>query len=446
MKKNVLLLLGLFAVGAFASKVQAQETLLDRTGWTVFTSTSALAEGAYEYVPDDKVTNGGLPSNLFDGLPATFFTLVKPGKSYAGCSTPADHTPYFIVDMKATKAFNLIRWQHRDNGGTESLRAWSIDIHGSIDGETFVALKTDVETRAAIPADIVFETEQSYRYLQFTYKSWHTSSSSTIQVGELNVGTASEPEEPIEPEEPVVVTPLDRTGWVVTPAFPGITDATVGGDNPMNLIDGDNVSSFLFAKPGRGALADNPDAEQCFVVNMQTSQEFNTILYRHRDHNNVNATIRASKGSLYGSADGTAFEEIALNFEIATNITEVEIPLPAKVSYKYVKFVFEAWNTSSGNTMQVSEFNLGLTNTSGMESIPAKPAIAIYPTPAIQGELVTVEVSEGSAIEVWDFSGRLVFSTDQATINTGGLGSGIYVVVVKGGENETIATGKLIVK
>lgn len=51
-------------------------------GWTVKTSVD------YGYCPDGTT---GKPEDILDGELTTFLSLVKPGKTLNGCSTPADH-------------------------------------------------------------------------------------------------------------------------------------------------------------------------------------------------------------------------------------------------------------------------------------------------------------------------------------------------------------------
>ena len=470
MRKNVLLLLALFAVGVFTSKVQAQKTMLDRAGWTVIPSTSSLATGAYDYVPDGAT---GLPTDIFDGEVSTFFSLVKPGKSYGGCSTPVEHTLFFIVDMQETQSFDLIRWQHRNNGGQEILRVWSLSIHGSTDGETFVLLKEDVDTKAAVPADITFETPVSYRYLQFTYNTWNTSSGSTLQVGELNVGISSDE----EPEEPVTITPLNRTGWTAISSTTTIIDGTypiAGNDtrcfpythvpdtaqgfngvytptgHPEAMFDDDTRTFFSIIKPNKKytsivdkeVYATPADLDPYFIVDMKTTQQFDVIQWAHRTSGGA-ASLYVQQISAYGSNDGVTFNDVLIE-----NATVNSTPEPISVAgsaCRYLKIVYEKWNTGSGSSLQVGEFSLGKLSSTGIETVPAPATVSIYPNPATKGQPVTVETSAGSIIEVWDFLGRLALTTNETTINTSELNAGIYVVNVKGAEG-SVYTGKLIVR
>ena len=68
--------------------------------------------------------------------------------------------------------------------------------------------------------------------------------------------------------------------------------------------------------------------------------------------------IRVNKVSVYGSNDGEAFTPISTDINIATNVDEVSVPLPIKQHYRYFKMTYDGWS-SSGTTMQVSEFNIG---------------------------------------------------------------------------------------
>lgn len=157
---------------------------------------------------------------------------------------------------------------------------------------------------------------------------------------------------------------LDRADWTIIASSEGPVDAAVApeGDKPEYIIDGSTTTAFLFVKPGRnyGGVAVPGDAEPSFTIDMKNPQTIDYLIYRHRDYNNTGANLRASKGSFYGkNSEGEAFVLILEDFDIATNVAEVRIDLPQQVTYRYVKFVLREWDTASGNTMQVSEFNMG---------------------------------------------------------------------------------------
>lgn len=174
---------------------------------------------------------------------------------------------------------------------------------------------------------------------------------------------------------------LDRSEWTIITSYAGITDTNVGGNHPENMIDGNDITAFLFVKPGKtyGGLTVEAGQEVSFTIDLKKASDMTYLLYRHRDYNNTTAGLRATDGSFYGKImESDAWTPIAENFDIATNVTEQRIEFPAKISYRYVKFVVNAWDTSSGNTVQVSEFNLGNTvlpkdlNTDISTTLPAE--------------------------------------------------------------------------
>lgn len=170
----------------FSIVVKAGLTDLLRLFWTVTTSVS------YGYVPDGTT---GMAKDMFDNNNTTFFGVTKPGKTYNDCHTPADHIPYFVVDMKSAQTFNYIRWNHRTNSSYDYLRVWGIDIAGSNDGETW----TDIQSDIAIPyanysiTHYLTIPESTYRYVKVMLTKWSdnsggSTSGSTMQIAEFGLG------------------------------------------------------------------------------------------------------------------------------------------------------------------------------------------------------------------------------------------------------------------
>jgi chondroitin AC lyase len=211
---------------------------------------------------------------------------------------------------------------------------------------------------------------------------------------------------------------LDRTGWTVTCSSVGPTDATVAplGDYPQYIIDGNTTTSFLFVKPGKnyGGVSVPVDTKPWFKIDLKASKEMTCLIYRHRDYSNKTTALRASKGSFYGSNTGEDdWEPIVENFDMATDVAEVRIDFPQKVSFQYVKFVYEAWDTVSGNTIQISEFNLGNTVApveTDMQSPSANKGASadIYPNPVKAGQSFTIRLNDAlsdAAISIYTVSG-----------------------------------------
>lgn len=153
---------------------------------------------------------------------------------------------------------------------------------------------------------------------------------------------------------------FERTGWQVTTSHPYLADAAVVG-TPESLIDDDAKSCLVLVKPGKstGGITVGADESVFFIIDMQQAQKFNFFRLTHRT-NNTSANLRVNKVSVYGSNDGKEFTEVMKTAPIATNANEVTVDLPAAVNYRYFKMTFDGWATA-GNTMQISNFNIGQT-------------------------------------------------------------------------------------
>lgn len=153
---------------------------------------------------------------------------------------------------------------------------------------------------------------------------------------------------------------FERTGWQVTTSHPYLADAAVVG-TPESLIDDDAKSCLVLVKPGKstGGITVGADESVFFIIDMQQAQKFNFFRLTHRT-NNTSANLRVNKVSVYGSNNGKEFTEVMKTASIATNANEVTVDLPAAVNYRYFKMTFDGWATA-GNTMQISNFNIGQT-------------------------------------------------------------------------------------
>ncbi len=153
---------------------------------------------------------------------------------------------------------------------------------------------------------------------------------------------------------------LDRIGWTVSTSHPYIPDAVVNGA-PECLIDDDLKTCLALVKPGKtvGDVQVGKDESVFFVLDMQTPQTFDFFKLRHRT-NNTSANLRVTKVSAYGSNDGETFTELLKQASVPTaaSISEVIIDLPSQVTYRYFKLTYDGWS-NSGNTIQMSDFNLG---------------------------------------------------------------------------------------
>lgn len=248
---------------------------------------------------------------------------------------------------------------------------------------------------------------------------------------------------------------LDRSDWTISCSINAPADGTVKGTEPEYIIDGDNITSYLFVKPGKdyGGIKAPNDYIPSFTIKMANPQDFNTLIYRHRTEGNNSEWLRASKISLYAkNNENDEFTLIMPSTPIATDLAEVKITLANMVNYKYVKITMDEWHTS-GSTIQISEFNLGVTTTIGgsnptylVNSISEK--LKIYPNPVTRGEILEISNKEENKIlEIRDLYGKTVYITYESIINTNDLAPNIYILILKDSiTKEIIGTGKLIVK
>ena len=151
---------------------------------------------------------------------------------------------------------------------------------------------------------------------------------------------------------------LERTGWTVTASHPYAVDPSAGGE-PEKLIDGSTTSVLSLVKPGKavGDISVGANESVFFLIDMKTPQTFDFFKLCHRT-SNTSANLRVKKVSVYGSNDGENFTEIQKGIDITTSINEVTVALPVQSTFQYFKMTYDAW-ASGGNTMQISEFNIG---------------------------------------------------------------------------------------
>lgn len=152
--------------------------LYSTDGWTVTTSVD------YGYCPDGST---GMPEDIFDGNLATYLSLVKPGKTYSGCTTPADHVLSFTVDCQEELTFNYFYMGWRSSNSSSYLRIPEVQLYGSHDGTTFEPIGGRITTNRS--ANINYEIPTStYRYVKVEYTDIDTSSGSAVQIAEFQLG------------------------------------------------------------------------------------------------------------------------------------------------------------------------------------------------------------------------------------------------------------------
>ena len=161
---------------------------------------------------------------------------------------------------------------------------------------------------------------------------------------------------------------LERTNWTVETSHPWAADKTVGGE-PEKMFDDNTKSSILLVKPGKTFTDANKNVITVpatdvvyFIIDMQTPQTFDFFKLTHRT-DNTSDNLRVKKVSVYGSNDNEEFTEIlkGADIPVVKTISDVVVDLPMKVTYRYFKITLDAWS-NGGNTMQISEFNIGKMN------------------------------------------------------------------------------------
>lgn len=250
---------------------------------------------------------------------------------------------------------------------------------------------------------------------------------------------------------------LDRSDWIITCSSVGPVDDTVApsGDYPKYIIDGDTKTSFLFVKPGvtYGNITVPAGEKPSFTIDLKQIKDMNFLVYRHRDYNNTSAALRINKASFYGkNTEDGEFQPIVLNFDMVTNVAEVHIDFTEKVSYRYVKFVMEGWDATSGSTIQTSEFNIGTVNLLGTNTISKKISpqqIHLFPNPIKAGNPFYIHLDNDftdASVAIYTLAGVKI-SECKARGNAVELKidkQGVYVIEVK--KNSKLAVLKAIIK
>ncbi len=153
-----------------------------------------------------------------------------------------------------------------------------------------------------------------------------------------------------------------RDGLILHPLN---SDGTGYGDKWEYLIDdGDKWrDSFIsLTKPGKNGVPDSND-EIFIPIDMQKELKFNQIFFRHRSTNTL-SRLRVWAFDVLGSNDGESFiflENVPIpgaQSDGAANV-EATMLLEGTYQYRYIKIRPSLWNTSSGNTMQISDVKIG---------------------------------------------------------------------------------------
>ncbi|MDR2843618.1 MAG: M60 family metallopeptidase [Candidatus Symbiothrix sp.] len=239
---------------------------------------------------------------------------------------------------------------------------------------------------------------------------------------------------------------LEKTNWTITTSINGVPDTVVGGDSENYIIDDNRVNAFAFIKPGLtyGGVSGPADYIPSFTINLHQPESFNYFTWHHRSSNTY-PYLRANKVSLYGSHTGNENDFVPVQENLVLDVTknDVQVALPATVTYQYVKVVITGWDTSSGSTIQVSEFDLGIISKGDETAISSikKPqaAIHVYPNPAHSGQTFYVQTGDerkGDKLSIYSLTGQKVWEqTLVEPVNAVNVSvpAGIYLLKIGGG-------------
>lgn len=165
------------------------DIVYDRTNWTA-TGNQTYSNGK-DYVYDTKADTG-YPNDMFDGNKDTFFSMVKPGKTYSdgGVSyAPSSTSLTFTIDLHDNLTFNYFQWLHRNNGNKDFLQVLSVNIYASNDGNSFTKINTDALALEANNFNLqtIEIPETTCRYVKVEYLTY-SSGGSTAQCSEFGLG------------------------------------------------------------------------------------------------------------------------------------------------------------------------------------------------------------------------------------------------------------------
>ena len=191
----------------------------------------------------------------------------------------------------------------------------------------------------------------------------------TKALGDINISIKSTDGSGIESIVPLrirntIINNIERVDWNVELSHATITDASVNGA-PGCLIDGNldgkTETCAILVKPGKslGGVTIDKASSVYFTVDMKVKKDYNYVQLRHRT-NQSSANLRMTKTDILGSDDNVTFTPILTDVfvPIAASIKTYELDLPEIVNYRYIRVVPKGWS-SSGNSMQFSDFNVG---------------------------------------------------------------------------------------
>jgi hypothetical protein len=196
------------------------------------------------------------------------------------------------------------------------------------------------------------------------------------------------------------VEPLDPSDWTIITSKAGQSDAAVGGDRPEYIIDGSLSTCFSFPKAGETAGSSGMNGPS-FTINMKNPQSFNYYIYKHRTSNTYEQ-LRARKISFYGrNSENDNWTMIKGNYVIdyVANKNEVRVDFD-KVTYQYVKLYINDWNTATGQTIQIAEFEMGIDHSTDIGDVDPGTDTAINNLDAPEGNVIATHYYNLQGIEI----------------------------------------------
>jgi len=313
---------------------------IDRTEWTVSSKNNLTGN---DYYPDGST---GLPEHLFTTSTTQYLAFVKPGKTLAPVSCPADFRPYFIVDMKSPQTFVYFRWLHRQNNTYNYLRVFAVKIYESNDGENFVPILPEYPEApdypdwfwipnslsyisAATASDanyyIINTPETTCQYIKVeiamwsdAYQSHHPSfsgngstSGSSASIGQFGLGTLQNATTP-------VITTSELAGGTVGVAY-NQTLAATALPQPTWSIDEGNLPASLTLSTA-GVISGTPSKAGQFTFTVKASNAAGN------DSQELSMTIAKGEGATVGAPTLVNKGSSSIVVEVATppNGQEVE--------------------------------------------------------------------------------------------------------------------------
>lgn len=321
--------------------------------------------------------NEFLPSTGWENLidegsdwASTRLSLNKPGGENAPAAVVGD--VFIPIDMQQELKFNRIYLRHSSENTYAQLRMWEFDLLGSDDGETFFPLQEGVIVPGAtvnfqnVETTVILDKTYMARYIRIVPTNWNKSAGATMQLADLKIGYDEYQEFP-PPFQTWYLDERRNFNFEDPDNWPLNSDGTGYGDDWNYLIDeGDDwEDSFIsLSKPGRGNAPSASVGDVYIPIDMRQELTFNRIFLRHRSTQTL-ASLRIWEFDLMGSDNGITYYPLQEGVEVpgaSTNgasTVEATINLADTYTARYIKIVPTGWNTTTSNTMQVSDLRIG---------------------------------------------------------------------------------------